>query len=192
MHSYSHTGASDTLEYSHQGAQLLTHRCWWHTWVFASRCTATHTQVLVTHLSTHLKMHSYSHTGASDALEYSPQDAQLLTHRCLWRNWVLASRCTATHTQVLVTHLSTRIKMHSYSHTGASDALDYSHQGALLLTHRCWWHTWVLASRCTATHTQVLVTHLSTRIKVHSYSHTGASDALEYSPQDAQLLTHRC
>jgi len=27
-------------------------------------------------------MHSYSHTGASDALDYSPQDAQLLTHRC--------------------------------------------------------------------------------------------------------------
>jgi len=53
-------------------------------------------------------------------------------------------------------HLSTRIKVHSYSHTGASDALDYSHQDAQLLTH------------------------------------TGASDALEYSPQDAQLLTHSC
>jgi len=36
------------------------------------------------------------------------------------------------------------------------------------------------------------VTRLSTRIKMHSYSHTGASDTLEYSPQDAQLLTHKC
>ena len=57
--------------------------------------------MLVTHLSTHLKMHSY------------------------------------THTQVLVTHLSTHLKMHSYSHTGASDVFEYSHQDAQLLTHRC-------------------------------------------------------
>jgi len=213
MHRYSYTGAGDSLEYSHQDAQLLTHRCWWLTWVLASRCTATHTQVLVTHLITHVKMHRYSYTGAGDSLEYSHQGAQLLTHRCYWHTWVLTSRCTATHTQVLVTHLSTHTKMHSYSHTGASDSLDYSpqdtqllthrcwwhcdtleysHQDAQLLTHRCWWLTWVLTSRCTATHTQVLVTHLSTHIKMHSYSHTGASDSLEYSHKDPQLLTPRC
>ena len=70
------------------------------------------------HLITHIAMHSYSHTGASDTLEYSHQDAQLLT-------------------QVLVMRLSTHIKVHCYSHAGASDALDYSHQDAQLLTHRC-------------------------------------------------------
>ena len=42
-----------------------------------------------------------------------------------------------SHTQVLVTDLITHIKVHSYSHTGAGDTLEYSHQGAQLLTHRC-------------------------------------------------------